>query len=236
MIVCSESPHGGKRRVRRARRFPRQNWQRRRGLREIRLAEGPRLAGRNRQRRDSLTTSFSGTGLLRLHYLGYAVAGKTVWARRNFGGLGATITKLAYPLELPAIRNMETASRPERAQSTARAHLARERGDPQSIKDELVQVNRGRLKQCLSDLLAEFTGRAKLKPAGILPRPGSSRGCPRARSRSRQRYGSSQGPHGRRTTGHAQSPQAGDRYEKRYSPPPKRPAKEEESGNGRESR
>ena len=72
-------------------------------------------------------------------------------ARSNFGGRGATLTNLARHLELPVVRNMETASRFERVQSTAWAQLARDRGNLQPTKDEMVAINRDRLHQCVAD-------------------------------------------------------------------------------------
>ena len=48
---------------------------------------------------------------------------------------------------LPVARNMETASRAETAQSTAWAHLGRDRGCVEIIKDELVNISRERLRR-----------------------------------------------------------------------------------------
>ena len=43
-------------------------------------------------------------------------------------GMSAMLTNLAHLMELPVVQIMETASRFEKARSTARTHLARERG------------------------------------------------------------------------------------------------------------
>ena len=86
------------------------------------------------------------TGKLASAYLRYIVAGEVAAARKKFGGLGALLTNLAAFLGLSAIQHLETASRFERAQSAAWSHLARERGGLQVIKEELVKLNRGRLR------------------------------------------------------------------------------------------
>ena len=78
---------------------------------------------------------------------------------------------------------METASRFERAQSAAWAHLARERGSLQIIKDELVKANRDRLHQVANDQISEFNDRHKKREGG---NPGSSN-RPRARNSKRSR-------------------------------------------------
>lgn len=69
----------------------------------------------------------------------------------EFGSLSCRIWLAALPLETSIIQNMETASRVERAQSSARSHLAQERGNPQLVKDELAKINNDRLRQCVRD-------------------------------------------------------------------------------------
>ena len=59
------------------------------------------------------------------------------------------------------LRDMETASRAEKAQSAAWSQLARDRGNLQFVKDELFKLNRGRLLQCVSDQQVEYVGRKK---------------------------------------------------------------------------
>ena len=59
------------------------------------------------------------------------------------------------------MRNVERAPRFERAQSAARAHVARGRGNLQRAMDEITKVNWGRLAQCVDDRVTEFTDRKK---------------------------------------------------------------------------
>ena len=54
---------------------------------------------------------------------------------------------IAHLLEISASQNMETGSRFGGAQSTARAHSVRERGDLQSVKEALVEGNMGPIEQ-----------------------------------------------------------------------------------------
>ena len=93
------------------------------------------------------------------------------------------LTNLASMMELPMIQNMETASRLERTQSAAWPHLARERGSLQTIKDELVKVNRDRLQHVATDQVSEFNDR-HMKRGGGNPR---SSNRPRARNSRRGR-------------------------------------------------
>ena len=67
------------------------------------------------------------------------------------------------------IQNMETASRFERAQSAAWSHLARECGGLQVAKEEIVKLNRDRLRQCVNDQMSEFSGRLKAKRGAAGP-------------------------------------------------------------------
>ena len=87
------------------------------------------------------------TGQLTLSYLRYVVPGEIAGAWELFGGFGALLTNLAHLMELSIARNLEAASRLERAQSSARAHAAREGGNLQRVKDELIKINRDRLRQ-----------------------------------------------------------------------------------------
>ena len=73
------------------------------------------------------------------------------------------LTDLAHFLGLPIARNMEAGLQCERAQSTAWAHLARDRCNLRLTKDELVEVNRERLHRRVTDRLAEFSDRRKAK-------------------------------------------------------------------------
>ena len=61
------------------------------------------------------------------------------------------LTNLVHLLDLSVIRNKETASRFEKAQSAAWPHSARERGNIRTICEELVKVNRDRLNECIAD-------------------------------------------------------------------------------------
>ena len=140
-------------------------------------------AERNRQKRNSVKTSFLNTGQLALAYLRYITAGELAGAWSNFGGLGAMLTNLAAILELSVLQNMEAACRFEKTQSAAWSHLARERGSLQIIKEELVKINRDRLHQVVSDQISEFSERQKRRDGG---NPGSSN-RPRARNPKRGR-------------------------------------------------
>ena len=81
------------------------------------------------------------------------------------------LTNLASILELFVPQNMETACRFEKTQSAAWPHLARERGSLQIIKEELVKINRDRLRQVVNDQISEFAERQKRREGG---NPGSS--------------------------------------------------------------
>ena len=83
-------------------------------------------AEKNRQKGNAVMTSFLNTGQLALVYVRYIIAGELAGGWTKFGGLGALLTNLATELDLSIIRNMETASRFERAQSAAWSYLARE--------------------------------------------------------------------------------------------------------------
>ena len=93
------------------------------GRQEIRVAKAAELE-KEHQRRKSAKMSFLDPRLLALRYLRYIVAGEVAGAWKNFGGRGAALTNLAHFLGPPLIPNVETASKFEKAQSTARAHLA----------------------------------------------------------------------------------------------------------------
>ena len=58
-------------------------------------------------------------------------------------------------------QNVETSYRFERAPSTKRSQLARNRGDLGAIKADLRTLNRESLAQCASDQLTEFNERKK---------------------------------------------------------------------------
>ena len=66
---------------------------------------------------------------------------------------------------------METDSIFEKAQSTARAHSARYLGNLKLIKEELAQVNRDRLRRCVTEQLTEFAGQKKPKSEEEVFRP-----------------------------------------------------------------
>ena len=89
------------------------------------------------------------------------VAGEIAGAWGNFGGFAPLDSNLAHSLELPIARNLETASRSERAQSSAWSHSARGRGNLRFAEGELVKINRDRSHQCVSDQTAEFDDRKK---------------------------------------------------------------------------
>ena len=103
--------------------LPRRSSRRLNDCHEIRVAKAAELE-KELQRRKSAKTSFLDLRLLALRYLRYVVASEVAGARKNFGGRGGMPTNLAFILEPPLIPNVETASKFERAQSTARAHVA----------------------------------------------------------------------------------------------------------------
>ena len=73
------------------------------------------------------------------------------------------LTNLAQLLEPSVIQNAETAARVEHAHSAAWAHVARECGNLQYVKDVLVKVNRDWLVQCAFDQLTEIADRKRAK-------------------------------------------------------------------------
>ena len=99
------------------------------------------------------------------------------------------LTSLARLLEVSNFQKMETASRVQRAQSSARSQLARDRGNLHLIKEEIVEINRECVAQCVNDQLAEFTGRKKTgNSLGACPscsdrhQTGAQTSCKRSRS------------------------------------------------------
>ena len=175
----------------------------------------------SRQWKNSAKTSLLNTGQLALAYVRYVIAGEMVVAWPKYGGLGAMLTNVARLLKPSVVQDIETASRFERAQSSARAHLARGRGNLQLVRDELIKVPRGRPQQCDADQSTEFTDRGK--PRGSYAgRPAYSRNTTQERLESRQRAGSSRRPTKRRTRKRGRSS-----YANTYKRSPKREVKEE---------
>ena len=86
-------------------------------------------AERTRQGRNAAETAALDAGRLSLHYLRYRVTGEVAGAWGDLGCMGAMLTNLAHPTELPATQTFEAAARFEKAQSSERALLARGRGD-----------------------------------------------------------------------------------------------------------
>ena len=135
-----------------------------------------------------MKTSFLNTGQLALAYLRYIVAGGIAGVWTKFGRLGALLTNLASTMELSIVQNMETASCFERVQSVAWPHLARERGILQTIKGELVKINRDRLHQCVNDQISEFPDRRKTRrEKGNYPGSNRNRARNRKKGRSNRR-------------------------------------------------
>ena len=66
------------------------------------------------------------------------------------------LTNSAHCVALPVAQNMETVSLFEKVQSTAWAHLVRERGNLGIIRDEFVKLHRDRLYQCVADQRSEY--------------------------------------------------------------------------------
>ena len=116
-------------------------------------------SGGNRQKRSDVKTILLGAGQLALAFLRYSIAAEIAGAWAKFGGLGAPLTNLATTFELSAIHNAGAASRFERAQGAAWSHLVRERESIQTIEEELVEINGGRLRRCVNDQISEFSGR-----------------------------------------------------------------------------
>ena len=76
-------------------------------------------------------------------------------------GLWGLFSNLAHLMELSVARKTETASRFDRAQSALWAHLARERGNLQPVKDVLITITRDRPHICVSDQSSEFNERGQ---------------------------------------------------------------------------
>ena len=81
-----------------------------------------------RQRRNAAQTSSLDTGQIGAAFLRCIFAGERAGDWNKFGGLGGMRTNLAHLPEPVVIQNMETASRFEKAQNAASAHLIREGG------------------------------------------------------------------------------------------------------------
>ena len=64
---------------------------------------------------------------------------------RNSEAFGAFLANLAHLLGLPVAQKVGSASRSERAQSSAGSRLARGRGHLRLVKDELIEINRDRV-------------------------------------------------------------------------------------------
>ena len=118
-----------------------------------------------RRRGNGVGASFLRTGQPGLAYLRYIVVGDVAWYRCSLGGLGAVSSNLGHLSGLSIVQNAETFSRFERSRGTAWARPARDTGDFQIRKGELVMATRERLHQWLTDQLAEFTDRSKAQGA-----------------------------------------------------------------------
>ena len=92
-------------------------------------------AGENGQHRNKVRTPFLNSGEFGLRHLRCAITGEVVGAWGRFGGVAAMLANLAYLSKLSLVRNMETACRSSDLQHAARAHLGRERGDVDVIKE-----------------------------------------------------------------------------------------------------
>ena len=100
------------------------------------------------------------------------------------------LSHLAHLQKLAMALNAETSSRFERAQSSIWSQLARNRGDPEDIKNGRRALNRESLAQCASYQLTEFAERKKGYEQKKQSRPSSpahGKGGKRNRSRSRRR-------------------------------------------------
>ena len=139
---------------------------------------------KGRRRRNGPQTAFPNSGHPDLFYLRFIIAGELDTSWSKFGLLGAKPTDLAQLLELSAPRNMETASRREKLQSAARAHLACERGHVEVILDQLVGLNRGRSDQSCHDQKADV-----LRDSAPAVHPQSRPNDCRDRGRKRQSGG-----------------------------------------------
>lgn len=128
---------------------------------------------------------------------------------------------------------METDPRIGHAQSAARVHPVRKRGNLQLNKDELARATRDHAQQCASGQLPEFTGCKKPEEA-LFCRPGQARPLSRERSKSRGRYGRPQEAAGRRYSARGHSLRRTPRCRKRSHP--KRETREEESENKNEEK
>ena len=80
-------------------------------------------------------------------YVRFIIEGGVAGAWAKLGGLGATSANLIHVMDLSAAQNMEAASRYEKSQISAWAHLRREGGNADAIRDELDRLSRDRLGQ-----------------------------------------------------------------------------------------
>ena len=124
-------------------------------------------AGKARQQRDDVKTSFLNSGQLALSDMRYFVAREIAGDWGHFGALGAFFANLAHFMEISIIENMGTVSRFERAQSASWSHLVRERGGLQLAKEELIKINRDRVCWRVSDQSIEFNERKKVQDGRI---------------------------------------------------------------------
>ena len=104
--------------------------------------------------------------------------------------MGAMISHLAHLQELAMARNLETAFRFGRAQSAKWSQLARNRGDPSAMKNDLRSLNHEGLAQRANDQQAASNEQKKgyeQKKAANPPYPARGKGARRNRPRSRRR-------------------------------------------------
>ena len=191
-----------------------------------------------RQQRNGAKKLFMNGPQLPLMHLRYIIAGEVAGGWGASGGMGAMLSHLAHLHTLEMTQNAETSFRFERAQSAKWSQLARNRGDPEAIKNDLRALNRESLAQCASDQLTEFNERKKgygQKKQSKATTSACGKGGRRNRSRSRRRgardsYGKAY------RTERVGSYRRSERYKKEESKKQDTKKEDERKGNRLESR
>ena len=70
------------------------------------------------------------------------IAGEVAGDRGNFEALGAMLANAARVLERVIVQSMELVSRYDQIQNAIWSHPARERGNVDAMRDELIKFNR----------------------------------------------------------------------------------------------
>ena len=91
----------------------------------------------------------------------FLIAGEEAGAWAKFGFLGMLLTNLAELMELSVVRNVGTAPHFEKKRRAVWPHSARGCGNADPVSEELVELNREELPQCIRDEQSESCGRVE---------------------------------------------------------------------------